>query len=221
MIIVASNITRDFLTGGVTVRALDNINLSVQKGEFLAVIGRSGSGKTTLLNVIAGLDHPTTGKIIINDQDISHFSDQQMTQLRRHEIGFIFQSFGLLPLMSASENIELALRIAGNNAKERRERTRELLELVGLENRSQHRPYELSGGEQQRIAVARAIANNPPLIIADEPTGELDSNTGQQIFTLLRKISESGVTVVTATHDPFVIDHVDRVVEMNDGKLLN
>tara|TARA_B100000700_G_C15062324_1_gene866750 strand:- start:10623 stop:11288 length:666 start_codon:yes stop_codon:yes gene_type:complete len=221
MIIVASNITRDFLTGGVTVRALDNINLSVQKGEFLAVIGRSGSGKTTLLNVIAGLDHPTTGKIIINEQDISHFSDQQMTQLRRHEIGFIFQSFGLLPLMSASENIELALRIAGNNAKERRERTRELLELVGLENRSQHRPYELSGGEQQRIAVARAIANNPPLIIADEPTGELDSNTGQQIFTLLRKISESGVTVVTATHDPFVIDHVDRVVEMNDGKLLN
>ena len=221
MMIIASNITRDFFTGGINVRALDDVNLSVQKGEFLAVIGRSGSGKTTLLNVIAGLDHPTTGKIMINDQDISNFSDHQMTQLRRHHIGFVFQSFGLLPLMSAAENIELALRIAGNNAKQRRERTRELLELVGLENRSQHRPYELSGGEQQRVAVARAIANNPPLIIADEPTGELDSNTGQQIFTLLRKVAESGVTVITATHDPFVIDHVDRVVEMNDGKLLS
>ena len=221
MMIIASNITRDFFTGGINVRALDDINLSVQKGEFLAVIGRSGSGKTTLLNVIAGLDHPTTGKIMINNQDISNFSDHQMTQLRRHHIGFVFQSFGLLPLMSAAENIELALRIAGNNAKQRRERTRELLELVGLENRSQHRPYELSGGEQQRVAVARAIANNPPLIIADEPTGELDSNTGQQIFTLLRKVAESGVTVITATHDPFVIDHVDRVVEMNDGKLLS
>ena len=158
---------------------------------------------------------------MINNQDISNFSDHQMTQLRRHHIGFVFQSFGLLPLMSAAENIELALRIAGNNAKQRRERTRELLELVGLENRSQHRPYEVSGGEQQRVAVARAIANNPPLIIADEPTGELDSNTGQQIFTLLRKVAESGVTVITATHDPFVIDHVDRVVEMNDGKLLS
>ena len=221
MMIIASNITRDFFTGGINVRALDDVNLSVQKGEFLAVIGRSGSGKTTLLNVIAGLDHPTTGKIMINDQDISNFSDHQMTQLRRHHIGFVFQSFGLLPLMSAAENIELALRIAGNNAKQRRERTRELLELVGLENRSQHRPYELSGGEQQRVAVARAIANNPPLIIADEPTGELDSNTGQQIFTLLRKVAESGVTVITATHDPFVIDHVDRVEEMNDGKLLS
>ncbi|MFL2646104.1 MAG: ABC transporter ATP-binding protein [Dehalococcoidia bacterium] len=221
MMIIASNITRDFFTGGINVRALDDVNLSVQKGEFLAVIGRSGSGKTTLLNVIAGLDHPTTGKIMINDQDISNFSDHQMTQLRRHHIGFVFQSFGLLPLMSAAENIELALRIAGNNAKQRRERTRELLELVGLENRSQHRPYELSGGEQQRVAVARAIANNPPLIIADEPTGELDSNTGQQIFTLLRKVAESGVTVITATHDPFVIDHVDRVIEMNDGKLLS
>ena len=221
MMIIASNITRDFFTGGINVRALDDVNLSVQKGEFLAVIGRSGSGKTTLLNVIAGLDHPTTGKIMINNQDISNFSDHQMTQLRRHHIGFVFQSFGLLPLMSAAENIELALRIAGNNAKQRRERTRELLELVGLENRSQHRPYELSGGEQQRVAVARAIANNPPLIIADEPTGELDSNTGQQIFTLLRKVAESGVTVITATHDPFVIDHVDRVVEMNDGKLLS
>ena len=221
MMIIASNITRDFFTGGINERALDDVNLSVQKGEFLAVIGRSGSGKTTLLNVIAGLDHPTTGKIMINNQDISNFSDHQMTQLRRHHIGFVFQSFGLLPLMSAAENIELALRIAGNNAKQRRERTRELLELVGLENRSQHRPYELSGGEQQRVAVARAIANNPPLIIADEPTGELDSNTGQQIFTLLRKVAESGVTVITATHDPFVIDHVDRVVEMNDGKLLS
>ena len=221
MMIIASNITREFFTGGINVRALDDVSLSVQKGEFLAVIGRSGSGKTTLLNVIAGLDHPTTGKIMINDQDISNFSDHQMTQLRRRHIGFVFQSFGLLPLMSAAENIELALRIAGNNAKQRRERTRELLELVGLENRSQHRPYELSGGEQQRVAVARAIANNPPLIIADEPTGELDSNTGQQIFTLLRKVAESGVTVITATHDPFVIDHVDRVEEMNDGKLLS
>ncbi len=212
-------VSREFHTAGVTVRAVQNVSLQVPRGEFTAIIGRSGSGKTTLLNIIAGLDKPTEGTVLVDGDDITQYGDSEMTTLRRHKIGFVFQSFGLLPLLSAAENVELALRIAGAGMRERGRRTTELLELVGLGPRSGHRPYELSGGEQQRVAVARALANEPPLLIADEPTGELDSSTGAQIFQLLRDVAASGVTVITATHDPFVIEHVDRVVEMADGEL--
>lgn len=215
-----SDVTRTFRSAGTTVVAVREVSLAVSRGEFLAIVGRSGSGKTTLLNLIAGLDHPDNGRVVVDGEEISGFSESEMTEFRRHTIGFVFQSFGLLPLLSAAENVELALRIAGAGIRERIERTRELLEQVGLGPRADHRPYELSGGEQQRVAVARALANRPRLLIADEPTGELDSTTGAQIFQLLRDVASEGVTVITATHDPFVMQHVDRVLEMSDGRLL-
>ena len=210
-------VNRAFHTAGTTVHAVREVSFEVAHGEFLAIVGRSGSGKTTLLNLIAGLDKPDSGSVLVAGEDITRYNNRQMTEFRRHTIGFVFQSFGLLPLLSAAENVELALRIAGTGLRERSRRTDELLEQVGLGPRAGHRPYELSGGEQQRVAVARALANAPPLLIADEPTGELDSATGAQIFQLLRDVADSGVTVITATHDPFVIDHVDRVIEMDDG----
>ena len=218
--IEVQHVSRAFHTAGTTVHAVRDVSLDVARGEFLAIIGRSGSGKTTLLNLIAGLDKPDDGAVLVNGEDITRYGDREMTDFRRHPIGFVFQSFGLLPLLSAAENVELALRIAGSGIRERGRRTDELLEQVGLSHRAGHRPYELSGGEQQRVAVARALANEPPLLIADEPTGELDSATGAQIFQLLREVAASGVTVVTATHDPFVIEHVDRVIEMADGALI-
>lgn len=213
-------VTRIFRGAGAEVRAVDDVTLHVGRGEFMAIVGRSGSGKTTLLNLIAGLDQPDEGRILVDGAEVSTFNDRQMTEFRRHQVGFVFQSFGLLPLLSAEENVDLALRIAGAGFGERRERTRELLALVGLTERAHHRPYELSGGEQQRVAVARALANRPALIIADEPTGELDSTTGAQIFALLRDVADAGVTVIAATHDPFVMEHVDRVLEMSDGRML-
>lgn len=215
------HVNRTFRGAGSTVQAVRDVSIVVPRGEFLAIVGRSGSGKTTLLNVIAGLDKPDSGEVYIDGEEISGYGEGRMTELRRHKVGFVFQSFGLLPLLSAAENVELALRIAGAGLRERTQRTRELLDRVGLTERSDHRPYELSGGEQQRVAVARALANAPGLLIADEPTGELDSTTGAQIFALLREVSDSGVTVITATHDPFVIEHVDRVIEMTDGALAN
>tara|TARA_Y100000588_G_scaffold393835_1_gene511461 strand:- start:1028 stop:1798 length:771 start_codon:yes stop_codon:yes gene_type:complete len=218
-IVRVQSASRIFHSAGVPVHAVRNVSLEVAQGEFLAIVGRSGSGKTTLLNLIAGLDRPNAGSIMIAGEEITHYNDRQISNFRRHTIGFVFQSFGLLPLLSANENIDLALRIAGKNSSERNLRTAELLEQVGLTSRANHRPYELSGGEQQRIAVARALANTPPLLIADEPTGELDSTIGAQIFELLRNVADSGVTVITATHDPFVIEHVDRVIEMEDGAI--
>jgi putative ABC transport system ATP-binding protein len=214
------HLSRTFHIAGTDVHAVQDVSLSVPAGQFLAIVGRSGSGKTTLLNLIAGLDRPDEGEVFLGGREITRFGDRELTELRRHTIGFVFQSFGLLPLLSAAENVELALRIAGAGVRERSERTRRLVERVGLAARADHRPYELSGGEQQRVAVARALANEPEILIADEPTGELDSTTGAQIFELLREVAAGGVTVIAATHDPFVIEHVDRVVEMSDGRLL-
>ena len=219
-ILIADHLVRVFHGGGGSVTAVADVSLTVPRGEFLAIVGRSGSGKTTLLNLIAGLDQPDAGTVSVDGREVSRLGDAEMTDFRRHTVGFVFQSFGLLPLLSAAENVELALRIAGAGIRERGERTRELLGIVGLTERANHRPYELSGGEQQRVAVARALANRPRLIIADEPTGELDSTTGAQIFALLRGVAAEGVTVIAATHDPFVMEHADRVLEMSDGHLL-
>ena len=214
------DVSRTFRSAGTEVHAVQNVSVEIPAGQFIAIVGRSGSGKTTLLNIIAGLDRPDSGSVFIGEDQISRYEEGELTQLRRRTVGFVFQSFGLLPLLSAAENVELALRIAGAGMRERGDRTRELLEQVGLTSRADHRPYELSGGEQQRVAVARALANRPLIVIADEPTGELDSTTGAQIFQLLRGVADDGVTVITATHDPFVIDHVDRVEEIEDGRLL-
>ena len=221
LIVDVRAVSRSFSGGGATVQAVRDVSLAVPRGEFLAIRGRSGSGKTTLLNLIAGLDRPDAGEVFVAGQRISSYGEAQLTELRRHTIGFVFQSFALLPLFSARENVELALRIAGVHGRAGVERARELLEAVGLGARAEHRPYELSGGEQQRVAVARALANRPALLIADEPTGELDSATGSQIFELLRGVTADGVTVLTATHDPLMLEHVDRVLTMSDGALVS
>ena len=209
-----------YFLGSEQIDALRGINFSVMPGQFIAVVGRSGSGKTTLLNILAGLDKPTSGQVLFENRDIAEMGEQDLTDLRRHKIGFVFQSFGLLPLLSAFENVELPLRIAGARTREREERTREALEIVGLWNRANHRPYELSGGEQQRVAIARAIVNEPPLILADEPTGELDSNNARSIFGLFKEMVEQrGISVVSATHDSTLLAMADEVKEIRDGQL--
>ena len=220
-IITARNISRQFRTGDTAVTAVKNVTLDIKRGEFLAITGRSGSGKTTLLNLLAGLDQPTEGKILLQNQDLSDISDSEMVQIRRQNIGFIFQSFGLLPLLSAYENVELPLHIRGYSWRERRAIANETLELVGLSGRTAHRPYELSGGEQQRVAIARALAPNPQIVFADEPTGELDTATGISISNILKGISsEREVTVVVATHDPTIAQISDRIVDMEDGEII-
>ena len=199
---------------------VDHIDFEASEGNFIAIVGRSGSGKTTLLNMLAGLDAPTKGSVTINGQNLSNMSDAELTQLRRHTVGFVFQSFGLLPLLSAYENVELPLRIAGYSVKDRSSLTMEALEIVGLEKRKSHRPYELSGGEQKRVSIARAIVVKPPLILADEPTGELDSNNSKSIFGLFREVvTEQKITIITVTHDSTLLSMADDVKELNNGKL--
>ena len=219
-IVRVDNVSRSFEVGDQTIHALQDVSFSVTRGEFVAVIGRSGSGKTTLLNIIAGLDRATSGHVYIGGEDVSAMNDSQLTELRRHKLGFVFQSFGLLPLLSAYENVEIALRIAGASIRERGKRANDLLDMVGLSRRAHHRPYELSGGEQQRVAIARALANRPSLILADEPTGELDSTTASSIFQLLTDvIATEGVTIITTTHDRLVMEKAERVIELADGVL--
>ena len=219
-VITAINISRKFGTGDTAVTAVKDVNLKVKQGEFLAITGRSGSGKTTLLNLLGGLDQPTQGQILLQNRDLSDMSDPEMVKLRRQNIGFIFQSFGLLPLLSAYENVELPLHIRGYSWRDRRTLAHETLELVGLSGRTSHRPYELSGGEQQRVAIARALAPNPQIVFADEPTGELDTATGISISNILKNISsERAVTVIVATHDPVISQISDRVIDIMDGEI--
>jgi ABC-type lipoprotein export system ATPase subunit len=209
------------MRGSDEVWAVRDVSLHVQPGEVLALVGRSGSGKTTLLNILAGLDRPTSGEVYIDGQRIDSMAERELTQLRRHRLGFVFQSFGLLPLLSAAENVELPLRISGFKHGERMKRSKHALEVVGLTRRAHHRPYELSGGEQQRVAIARALACDPALLLADEPTGELDSTTARSVFALLRDLARSeGITVITCTHDRMVMEMADRVEELADGRLV-
>ena len=220
-IISAQGLSRVFGAGEQAVTAVRDVDLAVNSGEFLAVIGRSGSGKTTLLNLMAGLDQPTAGAAILEGRDLASLSEAELVELRRTKIGFIFQSFGLIPLLSAYENVELPLHIGGVSWRERRRRALETLELVGLGPRARHRPYELSGGEQQRVAIARALVPGPDVLFADEPTGELDSATAMSIAGILRNIArERGVTVIVATHDLILSGMSSRTVEMVDGALV-
>jgi putative ABC transport system ATP-binding protein len=213
---------REFRVGSVVVHALQNADLLVARGELVAVRGRSGSGKTTLLSLIGGLDRPTTGQALVDGDSVGDMGPDALVELRRRRIGFIFQAFGLLSILSAAENVEVPLRLVGAERSEREDRVRVLLELVGLGDRAKHRPHELSGGEQQRVAIARALANRPDLLLADEPTGQLDSHTGRAIMSLLRAVVRSeGVTALIATHDPMLIDLADRVLELRDGRIVD
>ena len=220
-VISARGLGKVFGTGEQAVAAVKGVDLDIMPGEFLAVTGRSGSGKTTLLNLLAGLDQPSSGDVIFEGRNLTQFSESQLVNLRRTRIGFVFQSFGLIPLLSAFENVEMPLHIGGAGWRERRQRAGEALELVGLGPRANHRPYELSGGEQQRVAIARALVTGPAVLFADEPTGELDSVTGISIATILRDIArERGVTVITATHDLALAGMCTRRLEMADGEFL-
>ena len=219
-VISAQALTRAFGSGDGQVVAVNGVSLDIMSGELLAVIGRSGSGKTTLLNLLAGLDRPTSGSILFEGRDLTSLRDAELVELRRRKIGFVFQSFGLLPLLSAAENVELPLHIGGVSWLSRRKRAQEALEAVGLGVRAKHRPYELSGGEQQRVAIARALVTGPDLIFADEPTGELDTTTAISIATILREtVRDRGVTIVVATHDPTIAAMSDRTAELVDGVL--
>jgi putative ABC transport system ATP-binding protein len=214
------DVTRVYKVGTSEVHALRGITLEVSQGEFVAVMGRSGSGKTTLLNCIGGLDHPDGGEVYIKDTKISSLSDSQLTKLRRHSIGFVFQSYALMPTFTAYENVELPLRITGVGHRERVRRTHECLELVGLSRWAKHRSPELSGGQQQRVAIARALAIRPEIMLADEPTGELDSGTGWQILELIaRVVEEEGVTVIMVSHDPTVEQFASRIYHLSDGQI--
>ncbi len=218
-IVSASSLSRRFGGGGSEVWAVRDVSFNVREGELLALTGRSGSGKTTLLNLLSGLDRPTSGSAMFRGQDLSRLPENELLELRRRKIGFVFQSFGLMTLLSAQENVELPLHIAGVSWRERRRRAEEALESVGLGPRARHRPYELSGGEQQRVSIARALVTGPEVVFADEPTGELDTSTARSIIDILRRISSEGTTVIVATHDRSLASASGRRLEMDDGYL--
>ncbi|MDH6348212.1 ABC transporter ATP-binding protein [Brevibacillus sp. 1238] len=220
LIAETKSVERIFSRGAAAVRALQGVEMHVEKGRLLVLKGRSGSGKTTLLNLLGGLDRPTSGSVYFEGREIGKLPDHARTKIRQKHMGFIFQSFGLLPLMSAAENVEFGLRLSGASAATWKERVGESLDFVGLSKRAQHRPFEMSGGEQQRCAIARAIASRPTLLLADEPTAELDSKTGLQISRLFRRLVDEGeMSIVMTTHDPGVMEVADDVYELEDGRI--
>jgi ABC-type lipoprotein export system ATPase subunit len=211
-----------YTMGKRTLEVLRDVNLEIARGEFLALRGASGAGKSTLLHLIGGLDSPNAGEIFFNGQNLSKFSESELTQFRNRRIGFVFQAYHLLPELDALENVCLPARVARISADNSEKRGRELLERVGLKNRLDHKPSELSGGEQQRVAIARALVNEPELLLADEPTGNLDSKTGGEIVELLKNLrAEKNTTLIIATHDPKIAAHAQRVVELADGRIAN
>jgi putative ABC transport system ATP-binding protein len=219
-LIRVTGLGRDYGSGDRVVHAVRDVTFTAGRGELVAVRGRSGAGKTTLLNMIGGLDRPTHGRVEVAGHDVTAAGEAELLELRRTTIGFVFQSFGLIPILSAAENVEVPLRLVAAPTQLREERVRHLLEEVGLGERTHHRPHELSGGEQQRVAIARALANQPDLLLADEPTGQLDSHTARSIMALLRSlVHREGITAIVATHDPILLDIAERVVEIRDGRL--
>lgn len=221
-IIRTDNITRDFKSGGDVVHALKSVTISIESGKLTILRGRSGSGKTTLINLIGALDRPNSGKIFYKDNNITSASESVKNELRRRKMGFVFQSVALISMMSAYENVEFGLRIAGFSNKDRKKRPEECLSLVGLAKRMDHRPHELSGGEQQRVAIARAIVHKPDIVFADEPTAELDTHMGLQVVKLFKSLVElEGLTVVMTTHDPSMIEIADHVLTLEDGEIVD
>jgi len=219
-IVRVSDVTKDFTMGKSTVHVLKGIDLEIKTGEYISIMGPSGSGKTTLFNMIGGLDKPSAGSIFIDEIDISQLDAYELAWLRCRKIGYIFQTFNIIQVMTALENVTLPMIFAGIADDAARDKGMELLDLVGLKTRFQHKPFELSGGQQQRVAVARALANNPAIILADEPTGNLDLTTGDEIIKLLKLLShEKGVTIISATHDLKMLNVSDRVIWVSDGRV--
>ena len=221
-LIQASQLTRRYSLGKAVVTALSGVELTVPRGEFTALVGPSGSGKSTLLNLIGGLDHPSSGEIQVNGLSLGRAAEPELVRYRRETVGFIFQSFNLLPTLTALENVEAPLMLAESPARDRRERATALLESVGLGPRILHKPNELSGGEKQRVAIARALANRPLLLLADEPTGNLDSKTGAAVLDLLYSLLKAqGLTMIMVTHDPEIAGRADRIIHLRDGNIQN
>ncbi|MDP6707116.1 MAG: ABC transporter ATP-binding protein [Alphaproteobacteria bacterium] len=220
-LIEASNLRKRYRMGGTAVQALDNVTFQVETGEFVAITGASGSGKTTLMNILGLLDGPSDGRYLLEGEDVGRLSSNQLAARRNGRIGFVFQSFNLLARSTALENVELPLVYAGVRRRKRRQIAEEALQRVGLAERRHHWPHQLSGGEQQRVAIARAVANRPALILADEPTGALDSNTGLEIVAQFEDLAAAGHTVLVVTHDPQVAKRAERTIALRDGRLLN
>jgi len=219
-VVETEDLTKYYQMGPITVKALESVNLRIKRGEYISIMGPSGSGKTTLFNMVGGIDRPTRGRVYIDGVDIAKLDAYELAWLRCRKIGYIFQTFNLIPVLTAMENVTLPMIFAGVDREERNRRAREILETVGLGERLNHKPMELSGGQQQRVAIGRALANNPVIILADEPTGNLDLQTGLEIITLLRGMNkEKGVTVIAATHDLKMIDVSDRIIYLRDGQI--
>lgn len=218
-IIEARNIQKEYRMGTQTVHALRGVSFEIKKNEYVAIMGPSGSGKSTMMNVIGCLDTPSNGDYILNGHDVKKLSDNQLAEVRNREIGFVFQTFNLLPRSSALANVELPLIYAGMSSRERRKRAVEVLEKVGLADRMDHKPNELSGGQRQRVAIARALVNNPSILLADEPTGNLDSKTGNEIMELFEDLYKAGNTIILVTHEEDIAEHARRVIRLRDGLL--
>jgi putative ABC transport system ATP-binding protein len=219
--ITLQHLNKTYIMGSERVEALKDVTLNIKKNEYVALMGPSGSGKSTLMNLLGCLDSPTHGKYFLNDIEVSTMIDAELAEVRNKQIGFVFQTFNLLPRLSALENVALPLVYAGYSKSERLEKARQVLEAVGLKDRMMHRPNELSGGQRQRVAVARALVNNPAIILADEPTGNLDSKTSYEIMGLFEQIHKAGNTVILVTHEPDIAQHAHRIVKMRDGNVEN
>lgn len=220
MLIELIDVYKYYVMGLTTIKALNGINLKIDKGEFISIVGPSGSGKTTLLNIIGLLDRPTKGKVILENKDVSSLNDNELSSLRAEKIGFIFQTFNLIPNLTAKENVELASAFS-NKVRDSEKKVLELLKIVGLEDRANHRPSQLSGGEQQRVAIARALMNDPIILLADEPTGNLDSKTSLEILEIFKMLNKRGVTILLVTHNMMLAEEANRILYIKDGKIEN
>ena len=221
VVIEVHALKKSYRMGNIEVHALAGVSFTVERGEMLAVMGPSGSGKSTLMNILGCLDSPTSGRYMLDGEDVSRLRGDDLAEIRNRKVGFVFQSFNLLPRSSALTNVELPLRYAGVGKKERLDRASEMLSMVGLDGRFHHKPMELSGGQQQRVAIARALVNHPAIVMADEPTGNLDSHSGQEIMELIHKMNAEGTTIIIVTHDPVIGEQAQRIMNLYDGCLVD